>query len=112
MPDDLIPDGPASKQPEPDDQNPSSYPLDPKERVRRGRQKTKLRGGYGWGALGLAGAQVVAADVGFFIYGYTNAWHIDAQVMDVWLGAAVVQVIGVVTLVTKSIFDPKDETDQ
>lgn len=59
------------------------------EQHKRRKQKRYLRGGYGWGALVLAGVQVGVTDWGFFKYGTAKHWNVDAQVMDVWLGAAV-----------------------
>lgn len=74
----------------------------------KAKKSVQLRTGYGWAALALMGAQVVTADVGFFMYGSGNHWHIAPQAMDVWLAAAVVQVIGVVALITKSLFPVED----
>lgn len=63
-----------------------------------------LRGKYANGALIAVSAQIIVADVVFGIYGFANAWKVPAQAMEVWLAATVVQVIGVVLVITRSLF--------
>ncbi len=61
--------------------------------------------------------QIIIADVAFYIYGYEHVenghfWAIPAGAIQVWLGATVVQVIGVVLVIARSLFpsDPKPST--
>lgn len=58
----------------------------------------------GYGALIAVAAQIVLADVAFFIYGFENDWHIPAAAISAWLVAIVVQVIGILLVVAKDIF--------
>lgn len=52
-------------------------------------------------------AQVGVADVIFVIYAWAGKhWKIEPGVMEVWLSATVVQVIGVVAIITKGLFHP------
>ena len=62
-------------------------------------------------ALGLALAQIVVADVGFFIYGFTNHWHVPAAAIDAWLAATVVEVISVVLVITRYLFPADERSD-
>jgi hypothetical protein len=48
--------------------------------------------------------QVLIADIAFFIYGFANDWHIPDSAINVWLGAAVVQVIAVGMVIARSLF--------
>jgi hypothetical protein len=52
------------------------------------------------------GAQVLVADLAFFIYGFGNDWHIPVEAIVAWLSAAVVQVLAVGHAITKSLFPP------
>lgn len=64
----------------------------------------KLSKVVGYGALLLMSAQVVAADTAFFLYGVLNGWRIPSAAIDAWLAAAVIQVIGVVLVITRYLF--------
>jgi hypothetical protein len=59
---------------------------------------------YAYGALIAAGIQVLIADTAFYIYGYENHWHVPASAIDAWLAATVIQVIGVVLVIVRSLF--------
>ncbi len=48
--------------------------------------------------------QVLIADIAFFLYGFANDWHIPDGAINVWLGAAVVQVIAVGMVIARSLF--------
>lgn len=50
------------------------------------------------------GLQLVAADVGFFIYGHNNGWDIPAAAISVWLGAVVVQLFLLLRVIAKYLF--------
>jgi hypothetical protein len=58
----------------------------------------------GYGALALMTAQVIVADTAFFLYGFGNDWKIPSSAIDAWLAAAVIQVIGVVLVITRYLF--------
>ena len=81
--------------------------LDPQ--TREAAQRHRLRGVYGWALLGFLAAQVIVADVAFFLY---TAWGVHRRVpptvMSAWLAATVVEVIGVVYAVTRSLFPLSD----
>lgn len=78
--------------------------------VDRARADLKLSKVVGYGALGLMAGQVLIADTAFFFYGFNNGWAIPAAAMDAWLAAAVIQVIGVVLVITRYLF-PGGGTD-
>ena len=55
------------------------------------------------------GAQIAFVDLVFLGYAYWGVhWRIRAQVMDAWLGATVIEVIGVVLVVTKHLFPSQE----
>lgn len=55
-------------------------------------------------------AQLIAADTGFFLYAqWGKNWDVDSSIMHVWLGATVVEVIGIVLVVTRYLFPRRDE---
>lgn len=72
-----------------------------------GENDLKLRKLIGYGALGAMGAQIVAADVVFVAYGWTNGWDIPVTAIQAWLAATVIEVVTVVLVVTKSMFPSK-----
>lgn len=55
-------------------------------------------------ALGAMAAQILIADVVFVIWGSTNGWAIDTAAISSWLGATVIEVIGVVFVITSYLF--------
>jgi hypothetical protein len=54
------------------------------------------------------GAQLAAADALVFVYAWHVSWRVNTTVLQVWLGAAVVEVIGVVLVVTRYLFPRRD----
>jgi hypothetical protein len=76
----------------------------------KAEQEIGFRKMYANGALVAMGIQVLIADAAFYIYGYANGWHIPSSAIEVWLAAVVVQVIGVVLVITRSLF-PSDKSD-
>jgi hypothetical protein len=73
------------------------------------RQELQLKGSYAKGILWLLGLQFAVADLVFIVYAWAGRdWNLSAQVIDVWLGATVVQVIGVVQIVTRHLFPRRD----
>jgi len=74
------------------------------------RQELQLKGTYAKGILWLLGVQFAVADLVFVIYAWAGRdWNLSAQVIDVWLGATVVQMIGVVQIVTRHLFPRRDD---
>src|SRR5687767_5695675 len=68
-------------------------------------QDIKLKRFYGFGLPFIMTAQVLIADVGFFLYAhYGVEWKVEASVMHVWLAATVIEVIAVVLVVTQYLF--------
>jgi hypothetical protein len=70
---------------------------------------------YAYGAMVAAGVQVLIADAAFYWYGYEHVvngyrWQIPAGAIQVWLGATVVQIIGVVLVIARSLF-PSEQSN-
>jgi hypothetical protein len=75
-------------------------------------QELHLKEKYGKTLLRMMAAQLVAANAVFVVYAWVGtdpAWQVDPNVMQVWLGATVIQVIGVVHVVTRNLFPRKDK---
>jgi hypothetical protein len=93
---------------------PASTPvgkLDPAQQLHG--QTLKLRGVYAWTFLGALAAQMVAADVAFFLYAAWGVhWAVPPEVMTAWLSATVVEIVGVVYAVTRSLFPLSDHKNQ
>jgi hypothetical protein len=74
-------------------------------------QDVKLKGFYAYFLPTVMVLQLAAADVGFFLYAQWGVdWEIDTSIMHVWLGATVVEVIGIVLVVTRYLFPRRDQT--
>lgn len=101
---------PADKQPTPT--------LEEHEADTRELASTKMRDRlgfgrlYAYGALIAAGVQVLIADGAFYVYGFENHWRIPSSAIEVWLGATVVQVIGVVMVIVRSLFPSEDPDEE
>jgi hypothetical protein len=73
------------------------------------KQEIELRSTYAKGLLLILAAMLVVVNVIFWKYAATGRhWNIPPGVIQVWLGATVVQVVGVVTVVTKYLFPNRD----
>ena len=59
---------------------------------------------YAYGSMSAMVVQMLIADVAFFLYGYAYHWRVPVGAIQVWLGATVVQIIGVVVVIAKSLF--------
>jgi hypothetical protein len=69
--------------------------------------KLNLRRRIGWFALLLTAAQVACADVVFIIYASLGMhWRVPTAAIQAWLAATVVQVIGIVLVIVRSLFPP------
>lgn len=59
----------------------------------------------GYGGMGLMVAQLVVANLVFIKYAHEKGWGaLEAGVIQVYLAATVVQVIGVVLIIARSVF--------
>jgi len=69
-----------------------------------------LRQVFAYSILALVLVQIAVADVGFFVYADKNHWDIPPVVMSSWLGATVVEVIGIVIVIVTGLFKPDSKT--
>lgn len=68
-----------------------------------------LRKGYGWSLLAILALQIAFVDWVFYKYAQKGrGWDIDPAVMNVWLGATVVEVIGITTIVVRHLFPRRE----
>ncbi len=75
----------------------------------RDTQEIELRRTYANGLLRILTAQLVIADLVFVVFAWAGKdWNLSTAVIDTWLGAVVVQVIGVVLVVTRHLFPQRD----
>ena len=77
-----------------------------KQRIANEKARNELGYGkvYAYGALSAMAVQVLIADAAFYLYGHAYHWRIPVGAIQFWLGAIVVQVIGVVLVIAKSLF--------
>jgi glutathione S-transferase len=72
-------------------------------------QEHGLRQRYADWILWLLGAQFVVADAVFVAFAWAGwGWELTPGVIEVWLAATVVQVVGVVAVVTRHLFPNRD----
>jgi len=68
-------------------------------------QEHGLRQRYAGWILWLLGAQLVIADAVFVVFAWAGrSWDLTPGLIEVWLAATVVQVVGVVAIVTRHLF--------
>jgi hypothetical protein len=68
-------------------------------------QRIRLRGWYAVSVLIVLGAQLAAADVLVYLYAWKGVdWNVRTSVLQAWLAATVIEVVGVVLVVTRSLF--------
>jgi hypothetical protein len=73
-------------------------------------QEIQLRRSYARGLLAILALQIAAADVVFWVFAEVGEhWHLSDGVIQIWLAAAVVQIVGVVTVVTRHLFPRRDD---
>ncbi|MBS1883254.1 MAG: hypothetical protein JSS97_09885 [Actinobacteria bacterium] len=73
-------------------------------------QEHGLRQSYGDWILWILGAQFAVADVVFVTFAWAGKrWDLPPEVIEVWLAATVVQIVGVVAVVTRHLFPSRDE---
>jgi glutathione S-transferase len=72
-------------------------------------QEHGLRQSYGEWILWLLGAQFVIADLVFVAFAWVGRrWDLPPGVIEAWLAATVVQVVGVIAIVTRHLFPNRD----
>jgi hypothetical protein len=73
------------------------------------KQELDLRRNYARGLLIILAFQVIVADVVFCVFAEVGKhWNLSDGVIQIWLAAVVVQVIGVVAVVTRHLFPNRD----
>lgn len=76
------------------------------------KQEIELRRTYARGLLLILGFQLLAADIVFWVYAEVGKhWVLSDGVIQIWLAAVVVQIVGVVTVVTQHLFPRRDQLD-
>lgn len=79
--------------------------MDNRDLARKSEQlDQELKKRYAYSALIGMCIQLLISNGVFVGYAFGVRWQIPANVMDVWLGATVVQLIGVVALITRYLF--------
>jgi hypothetical protein len=74
-------------------------------------QRLRLRGRYGFWLLLLLGAQLVAVNVFMFMYACWGVnWNVPNPVIQTWLAATVVELIGLVYVIVSHLF-PSDSSN-
>lgn len=72
-------------------------------------QEIELRQTYAKGLLALLAVELVFVNVIFWKYAAIGEhWNVPIGVIQIWLGATVVQVVGVVAIVTRYLFPRRD----
>jgi hypothetical protein len=72
-------------------------------------QEFELRKAYAGRILFLLLGQFLIADAVFIAFAWAGEdWHLSTAVIDVWLAATVVQVVGIVLVVTRHLFPDRD----
>lgn len=72
-------------------------------------QEHGLRQSYADWLLWLLGAQFLIADTVFVAFAWVGRrWDLPPGVIEVWLAATVVQILGVVAVVTRHLFPSRD----
>jgi hypothetical protein len=85
---------------------PSTSDLSKRDR----KQDIDLKRTYAKTLLMMMGAQLVVANAVFIAYAWAGVhWNIEAAVINVWLAATLIEVIGVVLVVTRYLFPRRDD---
>jgi hypothetical protein len=72
-------------------------------------QEYGLRQSYADWIIRVLGAQLFVADVVFVALAWAGwNWELSSGVIEVWLAATVVQIVGVVAIVTRHLFPNRD----
>lgn len=74
-------------------------------------QDIQLKKSYAKWLLRLVAAQLFVADAVFVAYAWAGEqWHLDPNVMQFWLSATLVELIGVAVVVTRYLFPRRDRS--
>jgi hypothetical protein len=77
---------------------------------REKEQELELKESYGKNLLRGMFLQLFMADAVFVVYAwYGEHWKLEPSVIEIWLAATVVRMVGVVFVVTRNLFPPKRE---
>lgn len=72
-------------------------------------QELDLRREYASRLLKLLAVELVVTNAVFIAFAWAGkGWNLETAVIDVWLGATVIQVVGVVAVVTRHLFPQRD----
>jgi hypothetical protein len=84
-------------------------PAEHQIRLREQEQDVGLKKLYAWGLLIMMYAQLLIADGVFVAYAWEGKnWKVPTEAMHVWLAATLVEIIGVVFVVTRYLFPRRD----
>lgn len=73
-------------------------------------QDIRLKKSYAMSLLCLVAIQLFVADIVFIAYAWAGKhWQLDPGVVQFWLGATLVELIGVVLVVTQYLFPKRDQ---
>lgn len=61
-------------------------------------------------AIVAMGTQILIADLVFGLYGWFHLWHIPPAAIIAWLSATVIEVIGLVLVITQRLFPTRKPT--
>lgn len=112
LPDDALPQAPNVPAPQPAVREPAEDMGSMAQlAVRDYQQDIELKRKIGTWALIGAAAQIVAADAVFIAYAIANHWDIPPSTIQFWLGAAVVEVIGVLLVIARSLFPAQGKSN-
>jgi hypothetical protein len=74
-------------------------------------QDITLRQKYATWLLGILAAELVVVNIIFVAYAWAGKhWSLPEGVIQTWLGATFVQIVGVVTVVTRYLFPRRDQS--
>lgn len=74
-------------------------------------QDIQLKKTYAKWLLILVAAQLIVADAVFVTYAWAGRhWHLEASVIQIWLGATLIELIGVALVITRYLFPRRDRT--
>lgn len=71
------------------------------------QQDIRLRKRLAYWAIAFVGAQLVASNIFFGVYIFSNRADASSQVMTAWLAASVIEVIGILLVIARSLFPVK-----
>jgi hypothetical protein len=109
---------PASEEPPPEETPLEFRFLDERRRVAELKilrdhadQDIALRQTYATWLLRILAGELVLVNAIFVVYAWAGRnWNLPEGVIEIWLGATFVQIVGVVTVVTKYLFPRRDQS--